>query len=195
MWTWQLGKLKGQGRVVPLTLWLVPSLGIALGIYLVSLLVALSPIGEFWLRWQTGCRRKAVKDEEANRILVPLFNEVYDKARELVPNLPNGICLYIGNGEEPNAFATGRKTICAERGVMKLPPEQIKAILAHEFGHIAHRDTYLLQAVVVGNVLVTILVNIIRLAALFCTWIMCNDCSPNVNHETILQMNTMFRTR
>ena len=151
------------------------SLGIALGIYLVSLLVALSPIGEFWLRWQTGCRRQAVKDEEANRILVPLFNEVYDKARELVPNLPNGICLYIGNGEEPNAFATGRKTICAERGVMKLPPEQIKAILAHEFGHIAHRDTYLLQAVVVGNALVTILVNIIRLAALFCTWIMWLD--------------------
>lgn len=150
-------------------------LWIALAVYAVSILVALSPIGEIWLRWQTGCHRKAVKDEEANRLLVPLFNEVYDKARELVPNLPKGICLYVGKGEEANAFATGRRTICVERGLMALPPEQIKAVLAHEFGHIAHRDTYLLQAVLVGNVLVTIIVNIIRLAALFCTWIVWLD--------------------
>lgn len=85
-------------------------LWIALAVYAVSILVALSPIGELWLRWQTGCHRKAVKDEEANRLLVPLFNEVYDKARELVPNLPKGICLYVGKGEEANAFATGRQS-------------------------------------------------------------------------------------
>lgn len=136
----------------------------SLGFYAVSLLVALSPIGEFVLRLQTGCRRIVRKDQEA--IIRPLFDEVYAKAKDVVPNLPNGIRLYINGDNTPNAFATGRKTVCVTRGLLTLPPEQIKAILGHEFGHIAHRDTYLLQGIIVGNFMVTVLVALLKFLAL-----------------------------
>ena len=137
-------------------------------LYAVSLLVALSPVGEFFLRLQTGCRSLKKRPKSA-AILQPLFEEVYVKAREQLPNVPKNLRLYINDDSSPNAFATGRRTICATRGLLTLPPDQIKAILGHEFGHIAHRDTYLLQGILVGNFLVTVLVTAVRLAAVVMT--------------------------
>lgn len=147
----------------------VQALLLALGFYALSLLVALSPVGELILRLQTGCRKIKRKDHEAH--IRPLFDEAYEKARALTPGLPNGIKLYMSSDNSANAFATGRRTICVTRGLLKLPPEQIKAILGHEFGHIAHRDTYLLQGVVIGNLMVTVVVTVVRILALFCTTI------------------------
>ena len=145
----------------------IGSLGISLLVYAVSLLIALSPIGEFILRLQTGC--KPIKREDHKNLIEPIFNEVYAKAKEMMPELPKGIKLYMNADNSPNAFATGRRTICVTRGLLKLPPEQIKAILAHEFGHIAHRDTYLLQAVLVGNFIVTFLVIVLKIVAILAT--------------------------
>lgn len=145
------------------------SLGRSLILYLISLVIALSPIGEFVLRLQTGCKK--IKREDQKQIIMPIFEEVYARAKAITPSIPSGIKLYMCNENSPNAFATGRKTICVTRGLLQLPPEQIKAILAHEFGHIAHRDTYVLQAVVVGNFIVTILVTALRIAAFICTGI------------------------
>ena len=141
----------------------------SLAFYAVSLLVALSPVGELILRLQTGCRKIKRKDHEA--LIRPLFDEAYAHAKALIPEIPDGIRLYMSGDNAPNAFATGRRTICVTRGLLKLPPEQIKAILGHEFGHIVHRDTYLLQGVVIGNLMVTIVVTITRILALFCTTI------------------------
>lgn len=138
-------------------------------VYAFSLLIAWSPVGEFILRLQTGCKK--IKREDHKQLLLPLFEEVYAKAKEVTPNLPGGIRIYLNNDSAPNAFATGRRTICATRGLLKLPPEQIKAILAHEFGHICHRDTYVFQGVIVGNIIVVILVNILQILAIVCTTI------------------------
>ena len=142
----------------------IGSLGMSLLLYAVSLLIALSPIGEFFLRLQTGCKK--IKREDHKQLVEPIFEEVYAKSKEMMPELPKGIKLYMNGDNSPNAFATGRRTICVARGLLKMPPEQIKAILAHEFGHIAHRDTYLLQAVVVGNIIVTILVVLLKIVAI-----------------------------
>ena len=142
---------------------------ISIAVYAFSLLIALSPIGEFFLRWQTGCKK--IKRDDHKQLLMPLFEEVYAKSKALMPDLPDGIKIYLNSDNAPNAFATGRRTICATRGLLRLPPEQIKAILAHEFGHIAHRDTYLLQGVIVGNIIVIILVTILKIASLLFTGI------------------------
>lgn len=136
----------------------------SLGVYALSLAIALSPIGEFALRVQMGCRSLKKRPRSA-AILQPLFDEVYAKAKEQLPNLPDNIRIYISDDAFPNAFATGRRTICATRGLLEMPPEQVKAVLAHEFGHIAHRDTYLLQGVLIGNFIVTFLVTTIRILA------------------------------
>lgn len=131
-------------------------IGISIAVYLVSLIIALSPIGEAILRIQTGCRPLERLDHKA--FLEPLFEEVYARAKVADPSLPDDICMYIATDDEPNAFATGRRTVCITTGIMDRTPEQIKGILAHEFGHLSHKDTDLLLVILVGNMMVTAIV-------------------------------------
>lgn len=122
-------------------------------VYLVTVVIALSPIGEFILRLQTGCR-KITRQDYLSR-LTPLFNEVYTKAKEKNPELPDDIRFYMSNDSEANAFATGRKTVCITEGMMRYSDEEIKAVLGHEFGHLAHKDTDAILVVSVGNLIVS----------------------------------------
>lgn len=122
-------------------------------VYLVSIVIAVSPIGEFILRLQAGCRK--IKRQDYLDRLNPLFDEVYRKAKEKNPNLPDDIKFFMSKDEEPNAFATGRKTICLTEGLLDYSDEEIKGILGHEFGHLAHKDTDAILVVEVGNLIVT----------------------------------------
>ncbi|TGB02437.1 zinc metalloprotease HtpX [Halobacillus salinus] len=128
-----------------------PLLG--LFIYVLSLVIALSPLGEKILRFQQGCKPLARK-EHIER-LQPLFEEVYEKAKMMDPSLPDDIKLYISKEQEPNAFATGRKTICLTKGFLDFSDDEIKATLAHEFGHLSNKDTDLVLLVSIGNLIVT----------------------------------------
>jgi len=132
-------------------------------LYIISLAIALSPIGEWILRYQTGCKK--IKRVDYLNFLMPIYKEVYEKAKLKDPSLADDIELYINNSEEVNAFATGRKTICITKGLMNRPVEQIKATLAHEFGHISHKDTDMLLFVYVGNFIVTTMILFIKLVA------------------------------
>lgn len=60
-------------------------------------------------------------------------------------------------------IATGRKTVCITEGMLNAPKEEIKATLAHEMGHIAHKDTDLILLVSVGNFIVTFIFIAIRI--------------------------------
>lgn len=133
--------------------WAIP---IGISVYAVSLSIALSPVGEWILRFQTGCKK--IKRREYQDYLYPLFQDVYDRARKLEPSIAADIQLYINDDEEANAFATGRKTICVTKGLLNLPPEQVKATLGHEFGHLVHKDTDLILLVSVGNMLVNAII-------------------------------------
>lgn len=134
-------------------------------LYVVSLAIALSPVGEWILRLQTGCKK--IKRAEQIEFLEPLFKEVYEKAKELDSSIPDDVQLYINNDEAPNAFATGRKTICLTEGMLHMPKEQIKATLGHEFGHLAHKDTDMILLVTVGNLIVNLIILGIRLIISF----------------------------
>ena len=53
--------------------------------------------------------------------------------------------LYTIPSDQPNAFATGRNprhaAIAVTDGLLRhLPPDQVRGVLAHEFGHITNRD-------------------------------------------------------
>ncbi len=137
--------------------------GIYVGIiaYIVSILLALSPIGEWILRLQTGC--KPIKRKEYLNRLMPLFDEVYQKVKAKNNGISDHVKLFMSNDKEPNAFATGRKTICLTKGLLEYSDEEIKAVLAHEFGHIAHKDTDLILIITVGNFIVTFIFVIYRL--------------------------------
>jgi len=140
--------------------WKALLIGIVL--YLVSLLIALSPVGEWILRLQTGCKK--IQNDEQRNFIEPIFREVYDKAKKLDPSISDKVTLYMNHDEAPNAFATGRKTICVTEGMLYMPVEQIKATLGHEFGHLAHKDTDLILVVAVGNLIVSAFILGFRLA-------------------------------
>lgn len=136
----------------------------ALLLYIASISIAISPIGEFILRRQNGCRKI---DEVAviNR-LEPLFREVYYKAKKGNPMIPNDVRLFINDDECPNAFATGRKTICVTRGLLTWSDEEIKAALGHEFGHLAHKDTDRILVVAIGNTVIEGICIMFQIAAI-----------------------------
>ena len=127
---------------------------IGFGIYILSLVIALSPIGEAILRGRQKCR--AISDPNLVNRLNPIFNRVLSRAVQLTPNLNRNIRLYICEDESPNAFATGRNTICITKGLLNLSDEEIESVLAHEFGHLAHKDTDIILIVAVGNMIVNI---------------------------------------
>ena len=130
---------------------------IALVIYLISLLIALSPIGEWILRFQTGCKKITNRNELD--FMEPIFQEVYSKARAKDPSISPNVELFICDEECPNAFATGRKTVCITKGMLNgMTDTQIKGTLAHEFGHLSHKDTDLILLVTVGNLIVNAII-------------------------------------
>lgn len=138
------------------TLYIPSIFGVIVGIliYGASIWLAMSPLGEKVLQWQLGAK-EIVREEQLNR-LMPLFEEVYEKAKKEHPNLQEDIKLYIKNDNEQNAFATGRRTICVNRGLLELSDDKIKAVLAHEFGHLSNKDTDFILFITIGNLFVTI---------------------------------------
>lgn len=137
--------------------------GILYGIvlYAISLTIALSPLGEWILRFQTRCR-KLNHFNDADRI-VKLYEEVCENAKRRGQKVPKDVKLYMNEDEIPNAFATGRKTICITAGMTRLSDGEIKATLAHELGHLCHHDTDLILVISVGNMIISAIILGIRI--------------------------------
>jgi len=133
----------------------------ALMVYLVTLCIALSPVGEFLMRMQNGCRK--IKRRDHLERLMPLWEEVYAQAKIKDPSISDNVRLFMSPSDVPNAFATGRKTICITKGFMSYSDAQIKGTLAHEFAHLAYKDTDLLLLIAVGNMLMSIIFILFRI--------------------------------
>jgi heat shock protein HtpX len=119
-------------------------------LHLISLCVAFSPVGEWFMRVRDKARKIEIASE-ANYIM-PLFNEVYEEALKKYPNLSKRIQLYIKDDTSVNGYAYGSNTIVITCGSPEMmDEEQLKGLFAHEFGHIAGGDTKMLLALVIGN--------------------------------------------
>ena len=129
-------------------------------VYVVSILISLSPIGEWYLSLFAGAR-KMRRIDMRNRIL-PSIQHVYRKAKAETPTLPETIILKVMYDPNPNAFAVGRKTICVTEGLFDLPDEMIEGILAHEFGHLALHHTDIQLLIGGGNFIVTVFMFILQ---------------------------------
>lgn len=122
-------------------------------LYGIGIVVALSPLGEFLLRTKLGC--KEIKDQNILNRIMPIFSEVHAAARRVNPSIPEDIKLFMNDDEDVNAFATGRKTVCINKGILQLSDDELKGVLAHEFGHIANHDTDFTLVVNVANWIVS----------------------------------------
>jgi heat shock protein HtpX len=80
--------------------------------------------------------------------------------------------LYVTPSEQPNAFATGRNprhsVVAVTRGLLEgMPPEQVRAVVAHELGHIRNRDVLVstIAAIIAGTI--SAIANVLQLSFLF----------------------------
>lgn len=143
----------------------------AFAIILAFILVALFPFCEWILKRKFGCKK--IKRKEQIAIIEPILNEVHNKARALNPNISANIAIYIKGksnnmieANDINAFALGRNTICITEGLLSCPEDQIKAVLGHEFGHLAHHDQDIFLIVTVFSFIYLIIPIIILLPIL-----------------------------
>ena len=122
-------------------------------LYVISVLIALSPIGEWVLGFMAGAR-KMTRADMRNR-MAPIVARVHRKALEKTPDMTKVINLKISYDPSPNAFALGLHTVCVTEGLFDLPDDQIEGIIAHELGHLALHHTDILLLIGGGNFIIS----------------------------------------
>ena len=142
------------GAICMVIFGLPPGWGLLCGLigYVASIITALSPIGEFMLRIQMGCKK--IKDPSVIERIRPIYEEVHANAKRIDPNISDDIRIYICKDKSENAFATGRRTICITEGLLARSDQEIKGIIGHEYGHLSHKDTDRILIVTIGNLFV-----------------------------------------
>lgn len=140
-----------------------------LTIYVITVVISLSPVGEWTLSVFAGA--KEIKRTDIKLKLIPLLEAVYNNAKEKSPNMVDSIHLKIIPGNETNAYAIGRKTICVTEGVLNLPDEMIMGIFAHEIGHIANRHSQIQLLIGGANILISTFILILKAIAWMITGI------------------------
>lgn len=121
--------------------------------YIVTVLISLSPIGEWTLSALAGAKEIQRKDIKIR--LIPLLEIVFEQAKQKTPSMVDSIRLKIIRDESPNAFAIGRKTICVTDGLLNLSDEEIMAVFAHEVGHLAYQHSAIQLLIGGGNLFVS----------------------------------------
>ena len=121
--------------------------------YIVTVLISLSPVGEWTLAALAGA--KEIKRKDIKIRLIPLLEIVFEQAKERTPSMINSIRLKIIHDQSPNAFAMGRRTICVTDGLLNLSDEEIMAVFAHEVGHLAYQHSAIQLLIGGGNLFIT----------------------------------------
>lgn len=137
---------------------------ICLVLYVVSIGIALSPIGEWLIRIINHVRPIETKEEKGQ--LNDLFTDVYRTAKEKYPDLPY-IRLYIQDAMTVNACAINSHTIAVTKGAMEtFNEDELKGILFHEIAHIYYGHTTMSLLATIGNGFFSVFVLIARVLML-----------------------------
>lgn len=124
-------------------------------LYTISIAVALT-CGEFVQKLLNGVRPPETSREKD--YLLPLFNDVYEEAKELYSDLPR-IKIFIIDNLSVNAFALGTHTVAVTQGAINtFSIEELQGIIAHEIAHIYYGDTKSKMLNEIGNGLFSIYV-------------------------------------
>lgn len=141
-------------------------------IYAISLIIALSPLGEKILRLLN--RVRPLETNREKEYLQPLFDEVYDRVKEQYNNLMKIEVCVIDN-MTVNAMALGRNTVAVTKGAMQtFTEEELKAVIAHELAHLVHGDTMAYIYAIIVNGIFSVFVLLARLCLLFFEYLKSN---------------------
>ena len=111
------------------------------GFYFALILVAVMNFASYW--WSHKIVLWMYRAKEAKKNEYPKLYKIVKEVLKL-SGLPMPK-VYIIPTETPNAFATGRNennaVVAATEGILKiLSEDELKAVIAHEFGHIKNKD-------------------------------------------------------
>ena len=133
----------------------------------VALAVATNVVG-YWFSDRLALKASRAQPVEpgTNPELEAMVQDLAQRAQVPVPRL------YTIPSEQPNAFATGRNpehaAVAVTEGMLHdLPPDQVRSVLAHEFGHIKNRDILVssIAAMVAGAI--AAIANLLQFSLLF----------------------------
>ena len=142
---------------------------IGIGVYFVLLFFYLTPLGEMFLRFSN--KLKILNRTSDTERLYSLFDEVYEKSLENNKGLSKKVKLCVYESDDINAFALGRTTLGVSTSLLALGDEEIKGVLAHEFGHLTACDSVMNTALLASNSVLLLAVNIIKYLFLFVLFI------------------------
>lgn len=137
------------------------NISILFSVYVCTVIISLSPIGEWVLATFAGA--KEIKRKDIKIRLIPLLEIVFERAKEKTPDMVESIHLKMVHDSVPNAFAIGRKTICVTDGLLNLTDDEIMAVFAHEMGHLAYKHSAIQLLIGGGNIFVSGFLLIIKL--------------------------------
>lgn len=127
---------------------------IGVGISMTFTLLSLSPLGEAYVRFKENA--KPLARDSQTEWLFRVFDEVHAAARSVSPSVGAKVKLYYKQTDDVNAYAVGHRTIIVTDGILALSDEDLKGVLAHEFGHIANGDSDLTLGINVSNTILVI---------------------------------------
>jgi heat shock protein HtpX len=141
----QLKTLVLLAALTALLLWLGQLLGGRQGMVIALVLALVMNFGSYWFSDKIVLamyRAQPVSEADAPE----LFAIVRDLTQKAALPMPK---VYVIPEEAPNAFATGRNpdhaAVAATQGLLRLMNrDEIAGVLAHELGHVKHRDTLIM---------------------------------------------------
>jgi heat shock protein HtpX len=128
-----------------LLMWAGQAVGGAAGLWFALAVAAAMNIGTYWF-----ADRIVLRMHQAQEVSPAQSPELYAMVQDLAAraDLPMPK-LYIIPEDAPNAFATGRNprngVVAVTEGLLRvLDRSEVAAVIAHELGHIKHRDTLIM---------------------------------------------------
>jgi heat shock protein HtpX len=128
-----------------LLLFVGQALGGRTGLVIAIIFAAVMNFASYW--WSDKIVLRMYRAQEISESDAPdLFRIVREIAQRSGIPMPK---VYIIPEETPNAFATGRNpqhaAVAVTQGILRLlSPEELQGVLAHELGHVRHRDTLIM---------------------------------------------------
>ena len=130
------------GLMTGLLLWVGEVVGGRDGMMMAFVFAVVMNFGSYWFSDKLVLRMngaQALQESDAP----DLFRMVRDITQRAQLPMP---ALYVIASDQPNAFATGRNpahaAVAVTSGIVRmLSPAELRGVLAHELGHVAHRDT------------------------------------------------------
>lgn len=119
-------------------------------IFFCVIVFLLSPLAETLLRKLEDVRHIATNKEKER--LYPVFNEVYARVKKNHKMISDNIELFLVDTAKIEAFALCKNTIAISKGLIEtFNDEEIKAILSHEFAHLAKGDAQVKSLIYFGT--------------------------------------------